>query len=106
MELVEKGKKITKIVYEDGQEIDLVNSNICHLVIVKESEKDGITQFGLSNGFNNRFEAISLSNQAFTISKTISIMEKEGLDFEEAFKLQNEMIQQIKKIMDDINNIK
>lgn len=88
--------QVKKVIMEDGSEFDL--DKICHIFIAKENDdkKNNIANFVTSYFFKNE-EGYMLSNQCLMMANVIKYMDICNIGFEEAVKMHEEYIEELKK---------
>lgn len=94
----EAKNKVRKLILDDGTIIDLKNT--CHLVLLKEEGKEGgkFSDFSISYRITEKSDYCFLSNNAFLMASCFKMMDREGLEFEEAFILHKKMIEDAMEI--------
>jgi hypothetical protein len=90
----ESKNKVIKLILEDGTIIDL--KDVCHCIIIKEENEksnDSMSDFSLSYRITKKSDYCFLSNNAFLMASCLRLMDKEGVEFQEAFILHKKLIE-------------
>lgn len=95
--------KVRKLILDDGTVIDLKDT--CHLVLLKEKDTgDSFSDFSISYRITKNTDYCFLSNNAFLMASCFRIMDKEGLEFEEAFIIHKKLVEDAMERSGEIDN--